>query len=74
MLYRLRTEPAVIVGLLETLLALFMAFGLSLSDEQVGAIMAVAVAVGGLFVRQNVYPAVRVEEELLDAETGLDQE
>jgi hypothetical protein len=47
---RLRTEPAVIVGLLEALLSAGVAFGLPVTHTQVALIMAVAAAAGGVIV------------------------
>lgn len=49
-------EPAALVGLLQAILALAITFGLHLSIEQVGAIVAVAAAMGGIIVRQQVAP------------------
>lgn len=50
----LQREPALLVGLVQTLLALAVSFGLSLSAEQVGAIMAAAAAVLAFVTRQAV--------------------
>lgn len=49
-------EPAVYIGILEALLAVLVAFGLNLSAEQIGAIMALATAIGAVVIRQNVTP------------------
>ena len=53
---RLRTEPALVAGVVQALLALLLAFGVPLSDEQVGAIIAVSAAVLAIVVRQRVTP------------------
>lgn len=50
-------EPALIVGAVQALLALAIAFGLDVSTEQFGAIMAAVVAVASVIVRQKVTPA-----------------
>lgn len=55
-------EPAVIIGLVETVLALGIAFGLDLSGEQVGAIMAVTTAVLAVVIRQVVTPVAALKE------------
>lgn len=52
----LRTEPALVAGAIQALLALVIAFGVPLSDEQVGAILAVTAAVLALAVRASVTP------------------
>lgn len=49
-------EPALLLGLLETVLALVLAFGFDLSGEQVGAIMAAAAAFLALVTRSQVTP------------------
>lgn len=66
---RLRTEPAAIVGALEALLALALAFGLDLSPEQVGAIIAAVTAVLALFVRSQVTPTVKVDTTVKEGQT-----
>ena len=52
----MKTEPAVIVALVSAVIALAVSFGLSLSEEQVGAIMAVVTILAGLVVRSQVTP------------------
>lgn len=49
-------EPALIAGLIQAVLGLLLAFGVNLSQEQVGAIMAVTAAVLALVVRSRVTP------------------
>lgn len=53
---RLRSEPALVAGVLQALLALLLAFGVPLTDEQVGAILALSAAVLAVVVRQRVTP------------------
>ena len=53
---RIRNEPALVAGVLQALLALLLAFGVPLSDEQVGAIVALSAAVLAVVVRQRVTP------------------
>lgn len=57
---KIRREPAVLVGLVSAVIALALAFGFTLTDEQVGAIMAVVVAVLSIVTRQAVTPNVSV--------------
>lgn len=52
-------EPAFIIGLIEAVIALVTAFGLDLSVEQVGGIMAVTTAVLSILTRQLVTPLSR---------------
>jgi hypothetical protein len=56
MIDRIRNEPALIAGLVQAVLGLLLAFGLKLSIEQVGAIMAVTAAVLAFVVRSVVTP------------------
>lgn len=49
-------EPALIAGLIQAVLGLLLAFGVDLSQEQVGAVMAVTAAVLALVVRARVTP------------------
>lgn len=58
-------EPAAIVGLIEAGLVLAIAFGLSLSNSQVALIIAVVVAVFG------VYTAYVTKDTLLGVVVGL---
>lgn len=49
-------EPTLVVGLVSTIIALVVAFGIRLTADQVGAIMAVVSALGALAVRSQVTP------------------
>ena len=53
-------EPAVLAGLVQSLLALAVAFGLELSSQQVAAVVAATAAVLALAVRQSVTPVHHV--------------
>lgn len=57
-----RAEPALIYGFVGSAIALVIAFGLDLSSEQTGAIMASASAVLAFFTRQSVYAPDTVVE------------
>lgn len=48
-------EPAMILAAIQATLALIIAFGLGLTVEQTGAILAVTAALLGLWTRQSVY-------------------
>lgn len=50
-------EPAAILGCVSALIALGVGFGLDLSNEQTGLIMAAVAAVIGLITRSQVTPA-----------------
>lgn len=49
-------EPAMILAVVQTALALILAFGVDLTVEQTGAILAVTAAVLGLITRSQVTP------------------
>jgi hypothetical protein len=53
---KLKNEPALIVGFVQAVLALAVSFGLGLSVDQVGAIVAVAAAATSVLLRQQVSP------------------
>jgi len=55
----MKTEPAVILGLVGAVIALAVSFGLRLSSEQVGAIMAVVVSLLSIVTRQLVTPVAK---------------
>jgi uncharacterized membrane protein len=56
MLARIRTEPALVSGLIAAALALGISFGLPVSAEQLGFIMAAVTAVLAVLVRSQVTP------------------
>ena len=53
---RIRKEPALVTAAVSALIALGVAFGLELSGEQTGAIMAVVTAALGFVTRAKVTP------------------
>ena len=53
---KLKNEPALIVGFVQAMLAVAVSFGLDLSVEQVGAIVAASAAVTSILLRQQVSP------------------
>jgi hypothetical protein len=66
---KLSHEPAAWMAVLSALLALFIGFGLHLSQEQVTLIMAAAAAVTGIVVRQNVTPTSKLEDAGINPDT-----
>jgi hypothetical protein len=56
MLERLRNNPVLVSGFVTALLGLLMAFGLNLSDVQLGAIMAFVGSVLAIVARGKVTP------------------
>ncbi len=50
-------EPTMILALVQAVLALVVAFGLSLAPDQIGAILAVTAVVLGIITRSRVSPA-----------------
>lgn len=67
---RLKNEPAVVYSLVEALLVLAVSFGLDLSAEQVGAIVAVLAVLTGVGTRQQAYGPKTVDG-ILDAEAVI---
>ena len=61
---RIRREPALVTGLVGAVIALGVSFGLELSGEQTGAIMALVSAILAVVTRQQVTPVVDVVEQL----------
>ena len=53
---RIKSEPALVTGLVSAVIALGVAFGLELSGEQTGAIMALVVAALAFVTRSQVTP------------------
>lgn len=57
---RIQTEPALVSGFIAAALALAAAFGLKLSGDQIGTILAIVSAGLALLVRSQVVPLVSV--------------
>ena len=49
-------EPAMVLALVQAVIALVVAFGLSLAPDQIGAILAVTAVILGLITRSRVSP------------------
>ncbi len=56
MLEFIKREPAVLLGLVQAVLALVLSFGLHITEEQMGAILAVTAFVLAIVTRQAVTP------------------
>lgn len=56
MLARIRQEPALVIGIVGALIALGVSFGLELSPEQIGSVMAVVSAGLAFVTRSQVSP------------------
>ena len=69
MLDRIRREPALVSGAVAALIALLTAFGLDLTAEQVGAVLAVVSALLAFVVRSQVTP-VPPSEDMWPNEAG----
>lgn len=52
----LKREPALVLALVQSLIAAAVSFGLDLTAEQVGALVAVTAAVFGVVTRHKVRP------------------
>lgn len=55
-------EPALILGVVQAAVALAISFGLELSGEQIGGILAVTAAVLALITRSQVTPVAKLPE------------
>lgn len=67
MLEKIKNNPALIVGLVQAIIALGVAFGLDLTPEQIGAVLAVLAGIMALVVRSQVtgpVTASKLEAEL----------
>ncbi|WP_330473847.1 hypothetical protein [Terrabacter sp. C0L_2] len=65
-------EPALILGALQAVIALAISFGLDLSPEQTGAILAASAAVLAVVTRSQVSPSATVAAETApSSSTGL---
>ena len=53
---RLSQEPVLVLGVVQTALALIVSFGLGLTGEQVGAIVGLSAAILSLIARSKVTP------------------
>jgi len=67
----LREEPVLISGLVQTVLALLLAFGVTLTQEQVGSIMAVVAMVVAIAIRMVVTPNSSVPDSPTGPGTGV---
>jgi predicted ABC-type sugar transport system permease subunit len=52
-----RNEPALILGLVQAVIALVLAFGIDLSEEQIGSILALTAVVLAIVTRMLVTPS-----------------
>jgi predicted histidine transporter YuiF (NhaC family) len=59
-----KREPALFYGLVNSILALVLAFGVQLSTEQTGAILAATSALLALLTRRTVYSPHTVQEAM----------
>jgi hypothetical protein len=57
-----KNEPVLISGLIQAILGLLLAFGISVSDEQIGAIMAATAIVLAILARIFVTPTHQIPE------------
>ena len=52
----IRSEPALILGLVQAVIALVLAFGVDLSEEQIGSVMALTAVILAIVTRMLVTP------------------
>ena len=58
---RVRNEPVLLTALIQSVLALVVSFGLSLSPEQIGGILAVSAAILAIVARSQVTPTRTID-------------
>lgn len=63
----MKTEPALILGAIQALIALIVSFGLSLTTEQIGAILAFAAVVVSIITRYLVVSPATLEAKVTEA-------
>lgn len=61
---RIKQEPALVTGVVSAAIALAISFGIGLSEQQVGAIMAFVVAILAIVTRQAVTPNPTVDKRI----------
>lgn len=57
-----KNEPVLIQSLVQAILGLFLAFGVDLSNEQTGSVMAVVAVILAIVARMFVTPTNKVEK------------
>jgi hypothetical protein len=57
-----QTEPALVTALVQASIALVVSFGLNLSPEQVGGLLALTAAATAVFLRRQVTPVPSAPE------------
>ena len=63
MLDKIRSEPVLVTALIQAVLTLVVSFGLQLSADQIGAILACSGAVLAIVARSQVSPATPAPAE-----------
>jgi hypothetical protein len=58
----MKTEPALVLALVQAAIALLVSFGLELSSQQVGSIVAFTAAALAVFLRRHVSPVAPAPE------------
>lgn len=58
-------EPALIVGVIEALILVGVAFGLPITTDQLAQIMAFVIALGALITRRSVYAPATIQDEIV---------
>lgn len=72
MIDRITNNPAIVYSLVEAIVALAVSFGLDLTAEQTGAILAVVAIITGVGVRAQAYGPKTVDK-VMDAEAVIRQ-
>lgn len=60
-------EPAVWLGVIQALIGLAIGFGVPITSEQAGLIMALAASIGAVIVRQKVFAPTNKDGAELEA-------
>lgn len=70
---KIKTEPVLVTAFVQAVLALVVSFGLELSPEQIGGILAVTGAALAFFARAKVVPSAKLAPAEVDLEHDGDE-
>jgi hypothetical protein len=65
----IKNEPVLITGLIQAILGMLLAFGISVTDEQIGSIMAVSAIGLALLARAFVTPTNKTHTPVVEPPT-----
>ena len=69
--YRIRRQPALLVGLVQAVLLVLVEFNVEVTEGQQAAIMSLIIAIGAVIIWNSVTPNVSVGAKQDDLEPGM---